>query len=139
MRIERIVRACLHPVTEYRVQVAKRKHRKANPHCAVCGYGPKVEGKTVEVHHILPVHAAPELAATDSNLVTLCRLHHLWVGHCGNFKTWNSHVRLTADAMIGVFERSATVARVIETDQETGEQIIEVMPYRTDTEEGDGQ
>lgn len=62
----------------------ERAHLKLHPWCEVC--------KTrsgVEVHHVIPFHvdAAHELDPT--NLISLCRVHHLLFGHLGDWKSWN--------------------------------------------------
>lgn len=72
-----------------------------NPGCAVCA----VEGCVV-VHHILPVPyclalGRPDLELDDRNLITLCHSrsgancddHHLYVGHLGDYHSFNLAVR----------------------------------------------
>ena len=48
--------------------------------CAWCG-----SVKDVEIHHIQPQHLRPDLARDTNNMVSLCRLDHLRVGHRGCF------------------------------------------------------
>jgi hypothetical protein len=90
LRLDRLLGAIAHPVTEWRVTRAKAACRKASPRCAACCC-PKdpVTGKQNDVHHILPVHLRPDLAADPANLVTLCRLHHWLCGHRG--VSWKAH------------------------------------------------
>lgn len=61
--------------------------------CAVCG---KV--KNLNVHHIIPVHVDKTLELETSNLIVLCENKtpmncHLGIGHLGNFKAYNPHVK----------------------------------------------
>lgn len=49
---------------------------KSHPDCAACG-----TTDDLEVHHIKPYHEHPELELEPSNLITLCREHHLRLGH----------------------------------------------------------
>lgn len=58
------------------------RHRDANPLCEWCG-----RNKNIQVHHIIPVSVKPHRVADPSNLITLCRSHHLYVGHNGNYRT----------------------------------------------------
>lgn len=67
-------------------------HVKGQPACAVCG-----TKSGVEVHHVRPYHLFPELELDPTNLITLCREHHLWWGHLGDFKSWNPEVRRWID------------------------------------------
>lgn len=59
--------------------------------CAVCG---KI--KNLNVHHIIPVHVDKSLELETSNLITLCENRtlncHLWVGHIGNYSSYNIDV-----------------------------------------------
>lgn len=71
----------------------RRKHLEKFPTCAVCGGRDKIE-----VHHIQPFHAKPELELDPSNLISLCEsksfgiVCHVLVGHCGNYKKINPDV-----------------------------------------------
>lgn len=64
-----------------------------HPTCAACG-----TDEDLDVHHILPFSSYPEaeLDPENDNLITLCRLHHQWIGHSGNFRFWNPHVKSDA-------------------------------------------
>ena len=55
--------------------------------CECCG-----REDTLNVHHILPVRWFPELELEPYNLITLCRKHHFYIGHFGNWKDWNPYV-----------------------------------------------
>ena len=71
----------------------RAKHLKINPSCAVCG-----ANKHLEVHHIKPFHAHPELELDPQNLITLCENNrngvncHLLFGHLGSYKSFNEAV-----------------------------------------------
>lgn len=58
-----------------------------HPTCAVCG-----SKQDLNVHHKKPFHNHPELELQESNLITLCRVHHFWFGHLGNWASWNETV-----------------------------------------------
>lgn len=45
----------------------RREHLKKQPACCACG-----NTKSVEVHHKIPFHLAPELELDRHNLMTLC-------------------------------------------------------------------
>ena len=60
---------------------------RVHPHCRICG-----RTNNVEVHHIRPYHLFPELELDRNNLMTLCRDHHLWFGHLGNWFSWNPDI-----------------------------------------------
>lgn len=74
-------------------------HLQEKPTCAVCG-----GLKKVEVHHIHPFHLHPELELEPDNLITLCEHDddgvncHLFFGHLGNFKSFNTDVEQDAAA-----------------------------------------
>lgn len=59
----------------------------SHPTCAACG-----SRKSVEVHHIRPVHAFPGEELDPANLISLCRTHHFWHGHLGAWQSWNAFV-----------------------------------------------
>ena len=70
----------------------RRSFIEKNPTCAVCGRKSNLL-KSNEIHHCQPFHLKPELELLESNLITLCREHHLLFGHLMNFKSFNSNVR----------------------------------------------
>lgn len=49
---------------------------KQNPTCLACG-----STQNLNVHHIIPFHINPKLELNHNNLITLCRQHHLTLGH----------------------------------------------------------
>ena len=55
-----------------------------NPSCVVCG-----ATEDIEVHHLRPVNAYPELELSLANLRTVCHDCHLLVGHCRDTRSWN--------------------------------------------------
>lgn len=74
---------------------ARLVHLESNGRCLACG------GRvSLEVHHLMPYHLAPDLELDPNNLITLCesssRCH--WVfGHLLNWRSYNPNAR--ADAM----------------------------------------
>lgn len=75
----------------------RKAHLEKNPVCAVCG-----GREHLEVHHKLPFHLDPSLELDPNNLITLCEAKkdgvncHLFVGHLGNFKSYNKDVEADA-------------------------------------------
>ncbi len=111
MRPDKLKNIIRHPITAYYVQKAKRIHRKKNPRCALCNCKASFWGRGLDVHHFLPVHAKPERAVDPTNLITLCRTCHLYVGHCGNFKTWNANLRATIKGIQMVYQELVRFCR----------------------------
>ena len=50
--------------------------RAANYICEVCADKGRYTYDGISVHHITPIHDAPELLLEDENLVVVCDLHH---------------------------------------------------------------
>lgn len=67
---------------------ARKWHLRAEPDCQVCR-----TRRDVEVHHVVPVHLDKALELSPTNLLTLCRPHHLLFGHLGAWASWNADVR----------------------------------------------
>jgi 5-methylcytosine-specific restriction endonuclease McrA len=65
----------------------RREHLIRYPYCAACG-----TSNDREVHHIIPYHINKELELELSNLLTLCRRCHLFIGHFDNWVRWNKNV-----------------------------------------------
>ena len=63
------------------------------PNCAVCDKKGTILSSN-EAHHCVPFHLQPEMELNPKNLITLCREHHLFFGHLGNFKSINENVEL---------------------------------------------
>jgi 5-methylcytosine-specific restriction endonuclease McrA len=51
-------------------------HLAIHPACEACG-----TRDDLNVHHVLPFHSHPERELDPTNLITLCRHHHLTLGH----------------------------------------------------------
>jgi len=68
------------------------KFLKRNPKCAVCN-----TKKEIEAHHVYPFHLFPQFELDQSNLISLCRDHHFWVGHLGSWKSYNAICREDAE------------------------------------------
>lgn len=70
----------------------RKSFLKENPRCATCGAKNSIL-KPLNVHHEIPFHKDHSLELKPSNLITLCRPHHLLIGHLMNWKSFNSIVR----------------------------------------------
>lgn len=68
---------------------------KEHPICAVCDKKGSLLNP-LNVHHQHPFHLHPELELDPKNLITLCRVHHLWWGHLGNWSSFNADVEMDA-------------------------------------------
>ena len=77
------------------VRKAMKAYREDNPSCEWCG-----REKKLEVHHDIPVAIAPGLAASRSNLRTMCKPCHRVVAHGNNFHTYESNL----DALVAARE-----------------------------------
>lgn len=70
-----------------------------HPFCEACG-----TRSDLNVHHVEPFHDCPDRECDPTNLITLCREHHLTLGHrCEtgkqNWSCGNPRVRTEAAAM----------------------------------------
>ena len=80
----------------------RQAHITAHPACAACGFVPKKNQPSNQVHHKIPFHlheknsAGEDLELDPENLITLCGPGHwnchLHIGHLGNFHCWNEAV-----------------------------------------------
>ena len=70
----------------------REHHIEAHPECAVCG---RTDG--CEVHHVQTFSLYPERECDPSNLITLCRRHHIEWGHLGDYNASNPLVRQEAE------------------------------------------
>jgi hypothetical protein len=75
----------------------RKKHLAKQPCCQVCS-----TLKDVEVHHKIPFHIDPFRELDPDNMITLCRVHHLWWGHLGDWHSWN--VTVCEDAITWAFK-----------------------------------
>src|SRR5215470_6193908 len=76
-----------------------RTFLNGNTTCAACNRD-NTQAK-LEVHHMLPFHLCrlsqrPDLEFNPANLMTLCDIHHLYIGHLGDWQSFNETVRLDA-------------------------------------------
>lgn len=79
----------------------RKEHLAREPACEACGRGTRLE-----VHHVVPFHLAPELELDPDNLMTLCDPPcHLWVGHLGDYKSWNADAREDAEGWLEKIRR----------------------------------
>jgi hypothetical protein len=62
----------------------RNRHVETHPRCEACG-----TDKELNVHHLQPFHVHPELELDPKNLITLCRAHHFWLGHRGDWSNEN--------------------------------------------------
>jgi len=90
------VRARLTAPRSPKWRALRRHHLAAHPTCAACG-----RTRSLQVHHIRPVHLWPDLELDPDNLITLCEgvlrgRCHLHIGHLGHWYRWNPDV--AADA-----------------------------------------
>lgn len=70
----------------------RNEHLAKHPACEVCG-----RSANVIVHHIFPVHIAPELELVENNLITLCETPcHFMFGHFFSYHCYNKDVRSMA-------------------------------------------
>lgn len=74
----------------------RASHLEANGMCLACG------GRvSLEVHHLMPYHLAPELELEPTNLITLCESasHCHWTfGHLLNWRSYNKNAKADAIA-----------------------------------------
>ncbi len=68
---------------------------KGHPTCAACG-----EKVGVEVHHVQPFHTHQAMELDPANFMSLCRPHHLLVGHLMSWRSVNSSSRADAAAWL---------------------------------------
>jgi hypothetical protein len=62
----------------------RQRFIKAHPCCEACG-----SVQNLNVHHIFSFKNNPELELDPDNLITLCRKHHFFLGHSGNWSITN--------------------------------------------------
>lgn len=74
---------------------ARRKHLQTSPRCEACE-----RDTSIEVHHVIPYHIAPDLELAPGNLMTLCQDCHFIFGHYSDWRSHNVTVRVDAAAWI---------------------------------------
>ena len=84
-----------------------------HPLCAACG------GKeNVQVHHVKPFHAFPQLELDSTNLISLCEAPakncHYCFGHGYNWTGWNPTVRIDAARFLETVVASRKLAETIQ-------------------------
>jgi ribosomal protein L37AE/L43A len=88
------------------VKAAMEEYRRKHPRCEWDGCS-----NDCHVHHIIPVHVRPDLAANPDNLITLGAARcHLVVGHAGSWGT--RYVRNVRELCI-----QANIERKLPTDE----------------------
>lgn len=107
----------------------ERTFLEQNPKCIVCGR------TAVTAHHVVPVHIDPSLELEPTNLVPVCEPasgHHLWLGHLGDWSSWNPLVQRDARwAWVAVNKPNTAV----ETKRYMLERFygqIQLRPYSTE-------
>jgi 5-methylcytosine-specific restriction enzyme A len=84
----------------------RAKFVKAHPRCEACGVA-----KGLNVHHIRPYQSNPELELDPTNLITLCREHHLSIGHLGNWHRANPNVSRDAEILFKKLQHEKAIAK----------------------------
>ena len=81
-----------------RWRAVRRAFLKANPFCRACGRRTRLD-----VHHELPISfpGGRERELDEMNLITLCREHHFWHGHGGDWRACVRTCREDAERMLG--------------------------------------
>lgn len=69
-------------------KLVRAAHIKLHPACEVCG----ITTGRIDVHHIVPFAVDPSLELVESNLMTLCREHHLVWAHAGSWRRYDSKI-----------------------------------------------
>lgn len=78
-------------------EAMSRAYRKEQPLCEFGMHKPTLLSP-LNTHHVEAFHNNPSLELVKSNWINLCRFHHLWNGHLGNWKSENVNVRTEAAA-----------------------------------------
>lgn len=67
---------------------SKFRNKHIKDKCEVCG-----AKFFLEAHHIKPFYLYPELELEETNLVTLCRKHHLEWAHFFSWSRYNPEIK----------------------------------------------
>ena len=101
--------AMTHPRKAWKTRKAMKEYARLHP---VCEWDKKTT--PVEVHHIIPISEAPELAADPDNFISLgARRNHFVVGHACNWKHHVVNVRELCDS-IEIDDDTGEVAQLVE-------------------------
>ena len=73
-------------------EALSRAYRKEQPFCEFGMHKPNILNP-LNTHHVAVFHEHPELELVKSNWINVCRFHHLWHCHLGNWKNVNINVR----------------------------------------------
>jgi len=84
----------------------RKQYIVKHPRCEACD-----SPKSLQVHHIIPVHTNPDKELDPTNLITLCSRCHLRIGHGGSFKTYNPFVREDATLALASGDRKSSEER----------------------------
>lgn len=76
-----------------RWRTACKRYLVQHPKCVCCGQDAKT------VHHVKPVHVAPELEMVPENWAAVCDKCHFSCGHGNNWKKWNELFWQTVDTL----------------------------------------
>lgn len=102
--------SALNPIKAIEAQKAMQEYRKKQPTCEITGSKNKVQ-----IHHIVPVWANPDLAADPNNFIALSASAHIHIifGHAGNFgQRYVSNVKDIAEKIRAIKDQSNVVHRV---------------------------
>lgn len=73
----------------------RNAHIKGQPECQVCD----IRAKGNQVHHIIPLRVDSTQFLNPTNLITLCQRHHFWVGHASDWKSANTNLMRSIEAI----------------------------------------
>lgn len=68
---------------------------RLHPRCEACNCD-----HDLQAHHCLPYHLFPDRECDVENVIVLCQPCHLRIGHGGDFKAYNPHVREDAARLL---------------------------------------
>jgi hypothetical protein len=107
--IQNVGWSALNPRKALAVKRAMDAYRKAHPICEITG-----SDKGVQIHHIVPVWANPDLADDPTNFIALStssNIHNIF-GHDGDFgHKYVSNVKEIANKVLAIKTESAIIVR----------------------------
>lgn len=77
-------------------KAVRKAHLDAHPRCAACA-----TERGVAVHHKVPFHLDPARECDLGNLITLCPVCHLMLGHLKRWSSYNADVEKDAGWFLG--------------------------------------